>query len=111
MFRKEGTTVFHGNDLSRYSGAVFDRAYLTKELAPALAFREKTGKRLYCGEYGTFVAIDMESRRRWTNDVSSLLKAAGIGRALWTWKEMAFGLVDREGRVCDSGLMDAALLR
>jgi endoglucanase len=111
MFEKEGRTVFHGNDMSRYSGAVFDRAYLKKELAPALAFREKTGKRLYCGEYGTFGDIDMESRRRWTRDVAGLLKAAGIGRALWSWKEMAFGLVDRDGRVYDSGLMDAALLR
>lgn len=111
MFRKEGTTVFHGNDMSRYSGAVFDRDYLRKELAPAIAFRERTGKRLYCGEYGTFCAIDPESRRRWTRDVAGLLAEAGIGRALWSWKEMAFGLVDREGRAYDAGLMDAALLR
>jgi endoglucanase len=109
-FRKEGATVFGGMDLSSYAGERFDLAYLKARLAPALAFREKTGKRLYCGEYGTFQAVAMESRRRWARDISSLLAEAGIGRAYWSWKEMGFGLVDRKGDIVDQGLLDAVLL-
>ncbi len=108
--KRAGKSVFEGTDLSGYEGKFFDIAYLRAELEPALAFREKSGKRLYCGEYGVFEGVSMASRIRWTQDVSRILSEAGIGRAYWTWKEMDFGLVDKEGRLRNEELLKAALL-
>lgn len=78
-----------------------DRDLLADVLAPALAFRERTGRDLYCGEFGVADWIEPGSRRRWLADFSSLLREHGIGRGIWTYKAMDFGLVGLDGEVVD----------
>jgi len=52
-------------------------------------FIEETGKTVYCGEYGVFFVAPRESAIRWLNDVSTLLKERGIGRAVWSYRGFA----------------------
>lgn len=82
-------------------GRRMDREMLAEILAPAIAFARRTGRELYCGEFGVADWIEPESRRRWLADFMSLLREHGIGRAPWTYKQMDFGLVDANGAVVD----------
>lgn len=82
-------------------GRYLDRDYLAEVLAPALAFADATGKPLYCGEFGVAEWIDPGSRRRWLADLVGLLREHGIGSALWSYKAMDFGIVDKRGTVQD----------
>jgi endoglucanase len=81
-----------------------DRAYVTTALEPARAFRA-SGHLLYCGEYGVIDQADAESRRRWHADVVDALRELSIGRAVWSYKAMNFGLVDADGTVVDPELV------
>ena len=41
----------------------------------------------------------LESRLNWHRDFTGLLREHGIGRAVWSYKEMNFALVRGNGRV------------
>ena len=49
---------------------------------------------LYCGEYGVIDRADLPSTVRWIKDINSAFEHYGIGRALWSYKRMDFGLID-----------------
>ncbi|MCL2600345.1 MAG: glycoside hydrolase family 5 protein [Treponema sp.] len=86
--------------------AVFDLAFLEKALAPAVAFAERTGRQLYCGEYGAIDLADMDSRVNWLRDVNGLFEKHGIGRAYWSYKGMSFSSVDKNGNPVSRELID-----
>lgn len=90
-------------------GKRLDRDYLEEIVAPAVAFRAATGKPLYCGEFGAADWIDPASRQRWLRDLLAILDEHHIGRALWTYKDMDFGVVNTAGEVRDPGYL--AVLR
>ncbi len=78
-----------------------DRDLLADVLAPAVAFGERTGYPLYCGEFGVAEWVDADSRRAWLSDFVGLLEEHGIGFGIWSYKQMDFGLVDGDGAVVD----------
>jgi len=78
-----------------------DREFMADVLAPAVAFAERTGHEVYCGEFGVADWVDPASRRAWLGDILGLLREHGIGFGLWTYKAMDFGLVDVHGEVVD----------
>jgi hypothetical protein len=49
---------------------------------------------LYCGEYGVNELADPESAVNWYKDIHTVLDKYGIGRAMWSYKGMDFGLSD-----------------
>ena len=65
---------------------IADKDALRRYLAPAFEFAEKTGKTLYCGEYGVIANADDASAARWLRDIGSLLSGSGIGRAVWSYR-------------------------
>jgi hypothetical protein len=73
-----------------------DKAALRLALEPAIEFMKRTGKRLYCGEYGAIDNADLQSRINWLNDMAELFNEYNISRACWTYKSMNFTTVDRE---------------
>ncbi len=70
-------------------------------------FLARTGKPLYCGEFGVIEHASIESRINWHRDLVDILMGLGIGRAVWTYKEMSFPLVDYSGRVVSEELVRA----
>lgn len=87
-------------------GRRLDRDYLEEIIAPAVAFRAATGKPLYCGEFGVADWIDPASRRRWLRDLLAILDEHHIGRALWSYKQMDFGVVNEAGEIIDDAYAD-----
>lgn len=54
---------------------------------------ERLNVPLYCGEYGVIDQAPPEDTVRWFNDINTVFKKYGIGRAVWTYKEKDFGIV------------------
>ncbi len=82
-----------------------DQEYLRRYLQPALEFAEKRKVRLYCGEYGVIEYAPMDSNLRWHRDLSELLREYGIGRAVWSYKQMSFPMVNQKSVVRDKELI------
>jgi endoglucanase len=79
--------------------------YIYQALKPAVEFIESTGKALYCGEYGVIEDAPADSKIRWHEYVIGAFKKYGIGRAVWSYKEMNFPMVDYSGKVVDEELI------
>jgi hypothetical protein len=92
-------------DYARFLTRRLDEALLREYLQPAVDFMQRTGYVPYCGEYGVFEVAPMPSRLRWYRDFIGLLDEHSIGRAVWSYKEMGFGLVDRDGKVVSDELI------
>lgn len=82
-----------------------NRELLRRFLQPAYDFMQAHKRPLYCGEFGVIDRAPMASAIRWQTDFIDLLREAGIGRAVWSYKQMDFGLVDGDGRVVDEELV------
>lgn len=70
-------------------------AYFEELLAPALEKAAREGTELYCGEYGVIDVVPPEEALPWFRDLHGVLESHGIGRCLWSYKEMDFGLSDK----------------
>lgn len=55
---------------------------------------------LYCGEYGTINFAPPRDTGIWYSDVNAAFKNLGIGRAIWTYKSMSFGISDEHYDLC-----------
>lgn len=49
---------------------------------------------LYCGEYGVIDQAPIEDTVRWFEDIHAVFEKHGIGRAVWSYKLMDFGISD-----------------
>ncbi len=99
------TRGYHTSDIPFLIEPRVDRDAMLAALQPALDFMERTGRPLYCGEYGVIDRAPAESSARWHRDFVGLLREHGIGRAVWSYKQMDFGLVDANGRVVNPELV------
>lgn len=87
---------------SAMTGALAEENSRLNELGPdffevlfddAIKAAEKLNVPLYCGEYGVIDQAPAEDTVRWFHDINSVFHKYGIGRAVWTYKELDFGLV------------------
>lgn len=99
------TAPQHREEHGRFVGRSDDRELLLEMLQPALDFAARTGRELYCGEFGVAEWVDPESRANWYRDFMGLLREHHIGRAPWSYKQMDFGLVDAGGNVVDEEVL------
>ena len=60
----------------------------------AVEYSEKNNVSLYCGEYGVIDRADPESTLLWFKDINARFEHYGIGRAVWSYKKMDFGIID-----------------
>ncbi|MCM1298231.1 MAG: glycoside hydrolase family 5 protein [Firmicutes bacterium] len=84
-------------DVSDYKGSdrKTDSEYFDNIFKEAVEAAEKQGVALYCGEYGVIDKANVEDTLRWFGDIHKSLEKYGIGRAVWSYKEMDFGLTDK----------------
>lgn len=64
---------------------------MVKEAKTAAA---KYGAQLYCGEFGVIDRAPAEDSLNWFKDVFTIFKENNIGSAIWSYKEMDFGIID-----------------
>lgn len=60
----------------------------------AVSVAEERKVPLYCGEYGVINLADTTSALAWHKDIHEVFEKHGIGRALWSYRKMDFGIVD-----------------
>ncbi len=77
-----------------YAESGVSEAWIEDFLAPAIAKAEKEGAELYCGEYGVIDVVPPEEAVKWFRDMHAVLERRGIARAVWSYKQMDFGLSD-----------------
>lgn len=82
-----------------------NRNLLVEYLQPARDFINRTGLPLYCGEFGVIDGVSPKSIVRWHADLIDILDGWGIGGAVWSYKQMSFGLVDADGNVVNQELI------
>jgi endoglucanase len=80
--------------MGRYRGRKLDGETMRMDLQPAVDFMKKTGKELYCGEFGIFNKTSLESRKAWFTDLIKFLNESNIGHAVWSYKDDGFGFVN-----------------
>ena len=67
--------------------------YHEEMIMEAITAAKKMGVTLYCGEFGVIDRADEFDAIRWYKDVLELFKKYDIGYALWSYKEMDFGIM------------------
>lgn len=60
----------------------------------AIDAAQKAGVELYCGEFGVIDQAPVEDTLRWFKDVDEVFRKHNINCAVWSYKEMDFGLID-----------------
>ena len=78
----------------------FEESGVTEEtfealFAPALAAAEKYGMGLYCGEYGVIDVVAPEDAVKWFRVINKVFEKHGIARAVWSYRQMDFGISDQ----------------
>ena len=77
----------------------FDESGVTEEtfeklFSPALAKAKEHGASLYCGEYGVIDVVAPEDAVKWFRVINAVFEKHGIARAVWSYKQMDFGISD-----------------
>ena len=95
-YRRESNAVFNKNYDNEfdYEGNLIDSSFFERQFRTALDVSEKYNVPLYCGEYGVIDKADPESAVKWFADIHAAMEKFNIARAVWSFKEMDFGLVD-----------------
>ena len=81
--------LYFGLTEEEYVNNIFDKLFLN-----AVNFAKKYNLTLYCGEYGVINLADVNAKVRWYADIHKVLEKYNIGRALWSYKEMDYGIID-----------------
>ena len=68
--------------------------YFERAFAPAIEAAGKYGTELYCGEYGVIDRCAPEEAVKWFRMIHAAFEKYGISRAVWSYREMDFGLAD-----------------
>jgi aryl-phospho-beta-D-glucosidase BglC (GH1 family) len=73
---------------------VIDATYFEELFSEAIRIAEEKNVPLYCGEYGVIDRADPEEILKWYGCIHEIFEKYHIGRAMWSYMEMDFGLVD-----------------
>ena len=76
------------------SEEILTASYFEQQFSEALKVAEERDVPLYCGEYGVIDLADPEETVKWYDCIHAVFEKHRIGRAIWSYKEMDFGLVD-----------------
>jgi len=82
-----------------------NKELLEKALTGARLFCQYSGKELYCGEFGVINNANLNDINSYSEDMVDLLKEYGIGYAYWNYKEMDFGIVDKDSKILNNDLV------
>jgi len=85
---------YKGKDVTDAGAKDMGDALIKDMVGEAKFVADKAGVRLYCGEFGVIDRAPPSDTLNWFKDVLSIFGDAHIGCALWSYKEMDFGLID-----------------
>lgn len=87
------------NKIQCFGSGLYNADKMGKEFMEALIIEaveaaDKAGVPIYCGEYGIIDNANIDDTLNWYQDIYNVFEKLGIGRAVWTYKKMDFGLID-----------------
>lgn len=92
-FVKESAKLgYQGEVVSLAKSQTMGVEFITEMIEEAIKVSENAGVSLYCGEFGVIDQAPVEDTLRWFTDVDKVFRRYNIGCAVWTYKEMDFGL-------------------
>lgn len=107
---REDTDKILGEDdsrsLSDKSLAGLGLEYFEYMFQEAIALAESRNVPLYCGEYGVINNADITSKLNWYKDIHAAFEKYDIGRAVWTYKKMDFGIIDKHNSAILKNLIE-----
>ena len=68
--------------------------YFEAAFAEAIQIASERDVALYCGEYGVIDRAPLPDSIAWLRDIHAVLDKHKIGRAIWSYKKMDFGITD-----------------
>ncbi|MBQ8188900.1 MAG: glycoside hydrolase family 5 protein [Lachnospiraceae bacterium] len=85
---------YQGEVVTNASSKLMGEEFITEMIEEAIDAAKKAGVGLYCGEFGVINQAPVEDTLRWFTDVDKVFRKYNIGCAVWTYKEMDFGLTE-----------------
>lgn len=70
------------------------KSIFTEMVTEAVSAAENAGVSLYCGEYGVIDVAPVQDTLAWFKDFHECLDKYDIGHAVWSYKEMNFGIME-----------------
>lgn len=88
-------TGLNRDDRFTFAQSGASEAYFEELFSSAIAKAEAEGAELYCGEYGVIDIVPPEEALKWFRAIHAVFEKHGIARAVWSYREMDFGLSDQ----------------
>lgn len=85
---------FYTDLINGYDEAMCDKDFFISYFKEAIDVAAEYDAPLYCGEYGVIDRADPEGTLNWFKDINAAFEEYGIGRSVWSYKEMDYGLID-----------------
>lgn len=85
---------YQGEVVTKVDAATMGTEFIRKMIEEAIDAAKNAGVKLYCGEFGVINQAPVEDTLRWFKDVEEVFREYQIGCAVWTYKEMDFGLTE-----------------
>lgn len=92
--QKSKALGYQGEVVTLAKSQVMGVEFITEMIEEAIDVAAKAGVSLYCGEFGVINQAPVEDTLRWFTDVDTVFRKYNIGYAVWTYKEMDFGLTE-----------------
>ncbi len=94
-FRKESIPLgYKGKDVTDTDGEIPAIELIRQMVKEAVNSAKAAGVPLYCGEYGVIDRAPVEATEAWFSDVHKVFEEYKINHAVWTYKEMDFGITE-----------------
>lgn len=91
---KEQIGGYYSDLISGYETMLCDKEFFVRYFSEAVEIAKKYDVPLYCGEYGVIDQADTEGTLNWFKDIHAAFEECNIGRAVWSYKKMDFGITD-----------------
>lgn len=85
---------YKGKDVQISKCKEMGKPFLIEMIKEAVDMAKEAGVRLYCGEFGVIDRAPVEDTLRWYQDIFDVFKQFDIHAAVWSYKEMDFGVTD-----------------
>lgn len=93
FFRENSQCLgFAGENIFRSAAKTMGQEFFSDFLKSAVEYAKAQGVPLYCGEYGVIDRADAGETVKWFRDVREVFERFDIGNAIWSYKEMDFGI-------------------
>ena len=96
VYKETGEMIDHAFSECLYVDGVvtLGQSFFEAIFKEAIKKAEDNDAMLYCGEYGVINQAPVDSTLNWYQDIHAVFEKYGIGRAVWSYKEMDFGITE-----------------